>query len=271
MTGVSLPVLLIFLLLVLPVCFIKLGYDRKFPLKAHQFSMPIEIQKFYLPVFSWGLLFFLVSGWCGLTPQWSVFDHALFPAANPSEAPRAADLVNWQTVSFLAVFYLSTWGTGMGLGLWDRKRVTDAINGSGNFLLNPTVKLVGLWGALLNVKGQSKISVDVLAVGDILYSGTLFHYEFTGDQLTSLALKDAKRFLVPLSEVQGKDENNYPIPGRITYFNGSQIKNVNIRNIEEEKDGTLILAENFLGFKIEELEELMEAAVKETGVKDRPN
>ena len=55
------------------------------------------------------------------------------------------------------------------------------------------------------------------------------------------------------------DEKKYPIPGEITYFYGSQIKNINIRSIEKNSLDQLITTED-----IQLDDEALKAKIQET-------
>lgn len=65
----------------------------------------------------------------------------------------------------------------------------------------------------------------------------------------------------PFNEVKGNDESKYNIPGKVTYFNGAQIKNINIRLVEREDDNLLILGKNF-SIDDQELQKMIDAAFK---------
>lgn len=199
MTGsLSLLVLISFVFFIFPISLWKAGYDFQFPLRSHKFSFPTELVKFYIPYL---VIFFIAVGifTCfGFEPNWELFDHALFPHLKNLSPISMREILNLQTILFFILLYSLSFAAGFGCGKLDNYRIARAMSNGFDLFAISNVKLVGLWGALFNSGRTPQVHLDVLTVGDILYSGMLYHYEVNDENLVGLALKQTKRFLVPL-------------------------------------------------------------------------
>jgi hypothetical protein len=269
--SLSLLVLTISILLILPIALWKSFHDYKFPLISHEFSFPIELRRFYFPYL--GVFFGLCSIYffLGFVPNWSFFDRAIFPAGESGVKTGIQEVLNYPTLIFLVLLYLLSGLGGTFFGTLHRQKITKAMAESKDFFAIQDVKLVGLWGALLNRGRKLTVNLDILISGNLLYSGTLFYYEADKSKINVLALKNTRRYLIPLSEVRGTEERKFDIPGDVTYFPGSTIKNINIRNIILEEDDRVIYGKNIDAKSIEELEKIFEKLLASTNPTDRAN
>lgn len=261
MASFSLLALFVLVLFFVPVAIFKIGYEKKVPLIKHDFSLPLELRQFYLSVVSIMVIAGFVFGF------FSEFDAALADKiffSSPSIQASVKDFCTLPNFLYFIVTYGLCFLFGVLSGHWKIVEIRKHLeNGNPLFELKD-ISLFGLWTAIIfSKKGTLTLSLDILTDGDLLYSGDLYHYEKTEGNLSTITLKNTKRFLVPIDKVKGNDEKKYLIPGEFTYFFISKIKNINIRAIVEEKDKLVFWGETVIGelakskkFK-EELEKIM--------------
>lgn len=254
MGSISLTAIFIFAFILLPVAILKIGFELHFPLLRHKFSLPLEVKRFYsnlLLVYAVTYFGMLISNAIfeyffsfELGINWHFIDSALFN--KPSvQSVSFADAIEWPTFLFLSIVYFLSWLWGICLGKKQRLAIVDAIS-SGKDLFNfRDINMFGIWAAVLHTQDNIKVTIDILTTSDRVYTGKLYHYETNEDGLFSISLKSAQRFLVNLDEIKGKDEEKYLIPGEITFFLSSQIRNINIRTIEKETSEVLYISEKF--------------------------
>lgn len=278
MTGsLSLLVLIVSVLFIFPIATVKVGYESEFPLRSHKFSLPIEMKKFWLPVVVILTLTILVLNFMGATLTLDLIDHALFPQQyDVSEKISLRDFLHLDYLAFSLTYFGSCYLWGRKQARIDKEdiRIFKAENKRA-LIFHQNSKFIGFWGTFFHTGEAVDIHIDVLTSGERLYTGLLYYYEANNESLSGLALTHTKRFLDKLEGIKGNDEEKYSIPGRVTYFNGAQINNINIRFVEQQIGGSgesqppvLVVGQN-LNLEDPELKKILEIEIDKI-IKDFP-
>jgi hypothetical protein len=186
----------------------------------------------------------------GCEINYKVLDHIFGLGDKSSVGLSFKELLTIPTISFFVLLYILSYLWGC----WASNRKQDSIKKhieKETPLFNlRDISLFGLWSAIIYSNESSvEINIDILTDGDLLYSGELYHFELNESGMSTITLKDTKRFLVGLSEVKGKNEKKYSIPGEFTHFFVSKVKNINLKSIIESEGKTVFWGEN-LGYQV---------------------
>lgn len=270
-----------------PVSIWKATYDWSFPLHKHSLPLSREILNFHFPYFLFAFLpavgIFLH---CGAKPAHQLIAVMFFPTLNGPGTPALSsslldELVSWVNLGFIALVYIFSAVGGYIVGLIRWRKLRSALIAKRALYLTDKTGLIGFWGALMpRNSNDAKVTLDILTNQQVLYSGELFYYNLEDGCLDSIALRKVQRFLTTtLQDVNGepknkeKREKRYDIPGEVTFFLGSNIANINIREIIEQRKGTSVISENVQNVTTKEFEndlkELLKGAIKEQFEKEK--
>lgn len=248
MTSISSLAFFIFLILIIPVSINKIAYENVFPLIKHKFSLPLEIKQFYVPVI-------LIEILCALVFQiWTKINYPLLDAIifgkdlATKYSPTIKEVFNGPNLLYFIIVYLLCYFLGRANAKAFLNKIRKHIKDEKPLFELKDITLFGIWSAIIYSREEKVVfNLDILTDGDLLYSGELYHYDLAEDGLQTVTLKNTKRFLVSIDKVQGKNEKKYSIPGELTHFVASKVKNINIRSIVGSSDGSVFWGEKIKG------------------------
>lgn len=250
-SSLTISAILFVIYVLIPISLLKIGFNKSLRLAAHEFSFLTELSKFYWLYAVTLILICLVFYAIGVSPHDTFWSYALFPGSTKGRPLAILELANIETGTFMLSLYASCFCVGIIRGRLETKKLEQWARSSSPLILPPEMDIVSIWDLIfkypsVDVRDKSspqnvQLYIDILANGDILYTGTLSYYDARKSELVCVVLRNTKRATVPLNEIKGVESEMFTIPGDVMFFPGSQIKNLNIRSVEVDTGSEVLM------------------------------